>query len=137
MGAPDLCVADATGGPACDRNVMALTRFLDSHLRRDYDSESASNQSENTGKLIALNVTALTCLRVRNASLSLLLGQKFLPIFRWAGSAQLPEHSRKVLLRFEAAGHGDIQDSHVGRPQHVLCALDSMVQDKLVRAFPG
>jgi hypothetical protein len=48
----------------------------------------------------------------------------------------LPEHSRKVLLRFEAAGHGDIQDSHVGRPQHLLCALDSMVQGKLVRAFP-
>jgi len=42
-----------------------------------------------------------------------------------------------MLLRFEAAGHGDIQDSHVGRPQHLLCALDSMVQDKLVRAFPG
>jgi hypothetical protein len=49
----------------------------------------------------------------------------------------LPEHSRKVLLGFEAAGHGDIQDSHVGRPQYLLCALDSMLQDKLVRAFPG
>ena len=60
------------------------------------------------GSQRALNVTALTRLRVRNASLSLLLAQKFLPIFRWAGSAQLPEHSRKVLLRFEAAGHDDI-----------------------------
>jgi NAD(P)-dependent dehydrogenase (short-subunit alcohol dehydrogenase family) len=87
--------------------------------------------------MIALDVTAPTRLRVRNASPSLLLAQKFLPIFRWAGSAQLPEHSRKVLLCFEAASHGDIQDSHVGRSQHLLRALHSMVQDKLVRAFPG
>ena len=54
MGAPDLGVADATGGPACDRNVMAPTCFLDSHLWCDCDSESASNQRENAGKLIAL-----------------------------------------------------------------------------------
>ena len=44
MEAPDLGVADATGGPACDRNVMAPTCFLDSHLWCDCDSESASNQ---------------------------------------------------------------------------------------------
>ena len=58
--------------------------------------------------MIALNVTTLTRLRVRNASLSLLLAQKFLPIFRWAGSTHLTEHTREVLLRFEAASHGDI-----------------------------
>jgi hypothetical protein len=60
-----------------------------------------------------------------------------LAILSRASPAELAEHPRKVLLHFEAASHGDIQDSHVGRPQHLLCALDSMVQDKLVRAFPG
>jgi short-subunit dehydrogenase len=40
--------------------------------------------------MIALDVTAPTRLRLRNASPSLLLAQKFLPIFRWAGCAQLP-----------------------------------------------
>ena len=87
--------------------------------------------------MIALDVTAPLAYESGMHPLSLLLAQKFLPIFRWAGCAQLPEHSRKMLLRFEAAGHGDIQNSHVGRPQHLLCALDSMVQDKLVGAFPG
>jgi NADP-dependent 3-hydroxy acid dehydrogenase YdfG len=87
--------------------------------------------------MIALNVTALTRLRVRNASLSLLLAQKFLPIFRWAGSTHLTEHTREVLLRFEAASHGDIQDSHVGRAQHLFRTLHSFAQDKPVRAFAG
>jgi hypothetical protein len=54
MGASDLGVADTTGGPACDRNVTAPTCFLDCHLRCDCDSESASNQRENAGKLITL-----------------------------------------------------------------------------------
>jgi NAD(P)-dependent dehydrogenase (short-subunit alcohol dehydrogenase family) len=87
--------------------------------------------------MIALNVTALTRLRVRNASLSLLLAQKFLPIFRWAGPAQLPEHTREVLLRFEAASHGDIQHTQVGRAQHLFRTLHSLAQDKPVRAFAG
>jgi|HubBroStandDraft_2_1064218.scaffolds.fasta_scaffold63926_3 hypothetical protein len=110
--------------PDNDAGFASVAPLLDADIQKMED-------------LIALNVTALTRLRVWNASPSLFLAQKFLPIFRWAGSAQLPEHSRKVLLRFEADGHGDIQDSHVGGPQHLLCALDSMVQDKLVRTFPG
>jgi hypothetical protein len=65
---------------------------------------------------------------------SLLLAQKLFPVFCGAGSAQLPKHSREVLLRFEAAGHGDIQDAHVGGSQHPLGALDSLVQVELVRA---
>jgi hypothetical protein len=79
----------------------------------------------------------LTRLRVRNASPSLLLAQEFLPIFRWAGSVQLPEHSREVLLRFEAASHGDIQHTQVGRAQHLFRTLHSLAQDKPVRAFAG
>jgi NAD(P)-dependent dehydrogenase (short-subunit alcohol dehydrogenase family) len=87
--------------------------------------------------MIALNVTALTRLRVRNASLSLLLAQKFLPIFRWAGSTHLTEHTREVLLRFEAASHGDIQHTQVGRAQHLFRTLHSLAQDKPVRTFAG
>jgi hypothetical protein len=51
--------------------------------------------------MIALDVTAPTRLRVRNVIPSLLLAQKFLPIFRGAGSAHFAEHSGKVLLRLE------------------------------------
>ena len=65
----------------------------------------------------------------------LLLAQKFLPIFRWAGSAQLPEHSRKVLLRFEPTGHRYIQYTHLGGTQHLLGAVYPAVQHKLVRAL--
>jgi NAD(P)-dependent dehydrogenase (short-subunit alcohol dehydrogenase family) len=87
--------------------------------------------------MIALNITALTRLRVRNASPSLLLAQEFLPIFRWAGSTHLTEHTREVLLRFEAASHGDIQHTQVGRAQHLFRTLHSLAQDKPVRAFAG
>ena len=87
--------------------------------------------------MIALNITALTRLRVRNASPSLLLAQEFLPIFRWAGSIHLTEHTREVLLRFEAASHGDIQHTQVGRAQHLFRTLHSLAQDKPVRAFAG
>jgi hypothetical protein len=51
------------------------------------------------------------------------VAQKFLAIFCGAGSAHPPEHSRKVLLRFEAACYGDIQDSRFGAAQHLLCTL--------------
>jgi tetratricopeptide (TPR) repeat protein len=87
--------------------------------------------------MIALNITALTRLRVRNASPSFLLAQEFLPIFRWAGSTHLTEHTREVLLRFEAASHGDIQHTQVGRAQHLFRTLHSLAQDKPVRAFAG
>jgi len=41
-------------------------------------------------------------------------------IFGRAGPAHMTEHSRKVLLRFEAARHRDIQDMHLARAQHFL-----------------
>ena len=63
------------------------------------------------------------------------LAQKFLPIFRWAGSAQLPEHSRKVLLVLEPAGHRHIQHTHLGGTQHLLSALYPALQHKLVWAL--
>ena len=62
-----------------------------------------------------------------------MVGPPFQPIFSRAGSTQLTEHSRKVLLGFEAAGHGDIQDTRLGRAQHLLRALYSVAQYKLVR----
>jgi hypothetical protein len=44
----------------------------------------------------------------------------------------MTEHSRKVLLGFEAAGHGDIQDTRLGRVQHPLRTLYSLAQYKMV-----
>ena len=87
--------------------------------------------------MIALDVTAPPRLRVRNASPSLLLAQKFLPIFRWAGSTHSAEHSGKVLLRLEAAGHRNVQDTRLGGAQHFLRALDSLADNKLMRALAG
>ena len=72
---------------------------------------------------------------------SLPLAQEFLPIFCRAGTAQLPEHSRKVLLRFEAAGHGDIEAAEERamavvntRPQAVPshCKDDTKVSNRLI-----
>ena len=72
--------------------------------------------------MIALNLTALTRRRVRNAS-PRRLAQKFLPVFCRAGTAQLSEHSREVLLRFEAAGYRHIEHTHLGATQHLLGAV--------------
>jgi hypothetical protein len=49
--------------------------------------------------------------------------QKFLPIFRRADSAHPAEHPSKVLLRFEPAGHRDVQDTRLGRAQHLFGTL--------------
>jgi hypothetical protein len=38
----------------------------------------------------------------------------------------MSEHSRKVLLRFEAAGHGNIQDGRLRRAQHLLRPLQQL-----------
>jgi len=54
------------------------------------------------------------------------MAQKFLAVFCGAGSAHHPEHSRKVLLGFEAACHRDIQHSRLGTAEHLLCTLYSM-----------
>jgi hypothetical protein len=54
------------------------------------------------------------------------VAQKFLAIFCGAGPAHPPEHPRKVLLGFETACHGDIEDTCVGVTQHLFRALYSM-----------
>jgi hypothetical protein len=55
-----------------------------------------------------------------------LSAQNVVSIFARAGAAHMPEYSRKVLLRFEAAGHGNIQDARPRRAQHLLRPLDSV-----------
>jgi len=47
-------------------------------------------------------------------------------ILRRACTANPAEHPRKVLLRFETAGHGDIQDTCLRRAQHLLRTLYSV-----------
>src|SRR5258708_5768229 len=61
--------------------------------------------------------------------------QKFLAIFCRADSAHPSEHACKVLLRFEAAGHRDVQDARLGRAQHLLRALYPLTQNKVMRAL--
>src|SRR5882762_282017 len=63
--------------------------------------------------------------------------QKFLAIFCRAGSAHPAEHSCKVLLGFEAAGHRDVQDTRLARAQHFPRTLHPMTQYKVMRAFAG
>jgi hypothetical protein len=41
------------------------------------------------------------------------VAQKFLTIFCRADSAHPAEHSSEMLLRFEAAGHRDVQDARL------------------------
>src|SRR5215467_5935242 len=60
-------------------------------------------------------------------------GPPFHPIFSRADSTQMAEHSRKVLLGFEAAGHCDIQYTPIRRAQHLFRTLYSVAQYKLVR----
>ena len=72
---------------------------------------------------------------LQNASRSVV--QKFLAIFCRADSAHPAEHPGKVLLRFEAAAHRDIQNTRLGRAQHFLIALYSMTQNKVMRALAG
>ena|SRR5262249_34800588 len=45
----------------------------------------------------------------------LISAQGFVSVFRRTGSAHLAEYASKVLLGFEAAGDGNIQDAHFGR----------------------
>ena len=62
-----------------------------------------------------------------------LLAQNLVSILRRAGTANPAEHARKVLLRFESACDGDIENPHLGLAQHLLCTLYPLAQDKLVR----
>src|SRR5215831_18007070 len=63
--------------------------------------------------------------------------QGLVSVFRRAGSAHLAEYASKVLLRFEAAGDGNVQDAHLGGTQHLLCSLDAIPPDALVRSLAG
>ena len=45
----------------------------------------------------------------------------------------MTEHSRKMLLGFEAAGDCDVEYARLGRAQHLLRTLYSVAQYKLVR----
>src|SRR5262249_62143511 len=67
----------------------------------------------------------------------LISAQGFVSVFRRAGSAHLAEYASKVLLGFEAAGDGNIQDAHFGRKQHLLRSLDPIPQETLVRSLAG
>jgi hypothetical protein len=61
--------------------------------------------------------------------------QKVPAIFRGTGSASLSEHAGKVLLRLEATGYRNIQDTGLRRAQHVLRAFHPETKNKLVRAL--
>jgi len=64
-----------------------------------------------------------------------LLAQPFSPILRGAGSTDLAEYACKMLLGFEAAGDGNIQDTRLGSAQHFFGTLYPMSQNKLMRAL--
>ena len=49
-----------------------------------------------------------------------ILGPPLPSIFSRAGSTHMTEDSRKVLLGFEAAGQGDIEDTRLRGAQHLL-----------------
>ena len=63
------------------------------------------------------------------------LAQNPVSILRGARAADPAEHTRKVLLCFEPARHGDIKNPHLGLAQHLFCTLHPLPQDKLVRAL--
>src|SRR5262249_12933414 len=65
------------------------------------------------------------------------LAQGLASVFRRTGSAHLAECASKVLLRFEAAGDGNVQHAHFGGTQHLLGSLNSIAQETLVRRLAG
>src|SRR5215469_2056900 len=67
----------------------------------------------------------------------LISAQRFVPVFCRTGSAHLAEYASKVLLGFEAAGDGNIQDAHFGGTQHFLRSLDPIPLKTLVRSLAG
>src|SRR5690349_7759906 len=59
----------------------------------------------------------------------------FQPVFGRAGSAHPSEYPCKVLLAFETAGDGNIQDPRLGGAQQFFATLYPMSQDKLMRCL--
>src|SRR5215472_5721428 len=53
-------------------------------------------------------------------------GPPFQPLFSRARSTHMTDHSGKVLLGFEAAGYGHIQDTRLRRAQHLPGTLYSV-----------
>src|SRR5215470_10619439 len=64
-----------------------------------------------------------------------LLSQKFMAIFCRTDSAHTAECARKVLLRFETASYGDVQNTHLGCAQHLFGMLYLLAKHKLMRAL--
>src|SRR6516164_5817078 len=60
---------------------------------------------------------------------------KFLAIFCRAGSAELTEHPRKVLLCLKSACDRDVQNASLRRAQHLFAALYPSAQDEPMRAL--
>jgi hypothetical protein len=74
-------------------------------------------------------------------SRTVVLAQKFLPIFCGAGSAHLPEHSYKVLLGFEALFHLHYDQRQVvplslatGEPGY---SVQNMFDEQAIRSCAG
>jgi len=63
--------------------------------------------------------------------------QKFLAILCRASSAHVTEDLRKMLLAFEATGHGYIHHSRVGGAQHLFGTLYPLTQQKLMGGLAG
>src|SRR5580704_18496909 len=83
-------------------------------------------------------VTRCVSLRIRAfPSVRRFVVKKFPAILCRGNSTHVTEDLRKMLLAFEAAGHGYIQYSLIGRAQHLLCTLEPPTQEKLVRGFAG
>ena len=65
------------------------------------------------------------------------MAQKFLAIFCRTSSTHATEDLRKMLLGFEAAGHGYIHYSRIGGAQHLFGTLHPLTQEKLMRGLAG
>ena len=61
--------------------------------------------------------------------------QKILPILCRANATDIPKDLRKMLLGLEAAGHGHVQYSRIGRAQHRLRTLNPLTPNKLMRGL--
>ena len=64
-----------------------------------------------------------------------LVAQKFPAILCRANSTHATEDLRKMLLAFEAAGHGYINYSSIGGGQQLFRSLYPLAQDKLMRSL--
>jgi hypothetical protein len=85
---------------------------------------------------IALNA-ACTSIASSCKSSSLFSAQGLASIFHRTSSAHLAEYAGKVLLGFETAGDCNIQHAQFRGAQHLLCPLDAIPEETLVRRLAG